>query len=94
MDRHAISMLHTIVAMTIALRNIAALHASIWQSGEHLNIVATSNKLLADICCIEGLRPIVLADNEDPHLAPSPLIIVRIVRQMMPKSSLTQRFSM
>lgn len=87
-------MLHTIVAMAIFLRNIATFHTGIWQSGKNLNLVATPNKLLTDIRCIERLGPIVLADNEDPHLAPSPLIIVRIVRQMMPKSSLTQRFSM
>ena len=80
--------------MTVLFRYFTALEASVGKSREDRNLVATADKLLAHIRRVKRLGPVVLADDEDSHLAPSPLIIVRMVRQIIPRSSLTQRLSM
>ena len=62
--------------------------------GYHRHLVAAGNQRLAHVGGVERLWPVVLAGDEDPHLAPSPVTIVRSVLQMIDQSFATERVSM
>lgn len=74
--------------------DLVSRHARVRKPREHRDLMPPGDEPLAHVGGIEGLGPVVLARDEDPHRAPSPVLTVRSVRQMMLQSSAAERFSM